>query len=149
MIVLPDSGPIWRIVSPRPTPENQACRRCLGDLRRAGTQVLVAEIVDYEVRRETLRVGNPRALAELETLIGGLGYLALNTPAMRLAAQFWADARRRGLRTADDRALDVDVILAAQAATLAAEGEEVVVATTNVGHLGMFVPARHWSAVAS
>lgn len=63
------------------------------------------------------------------------------------AAQLWAEARRRGRPTADPKALDGDVILAAQATLVAEEGNEVIVATTNVGHLSQFVDAREWRLI--
>jgi hypothetical protein len=63
---------------------------------------------------------------------------------MRLAAQFWARARNQGIPTAGADALDCDIILAAQAAQLAAESsDQVVIATTNVRHLSLFVEARY------
>ena len=67
---------------------------------------------------------------------------------MRRAAGFWASARSRGRPTAPDHALDGDVILAAQAAELAAGGDEVV-ATTNVGHLSRFAAASRWNEVGA
>ena len=51
---------------------------------------------------------------------------------MKRAASLWADARNSGMSTAADPSLDGDVILAAQALGVAAGGEAVVVATTNV-----------------
>jgi hypothetical protein len=67
---------------------------------------------------------------------------------MLQAAAFWADARRQGQPTADDRDLDADVILAAQARALEDDMDgEVIVATTNVAHLARFVDARHWSEI--
>ena len=36
-----------------------------------------------------------------------------STAAMRKAAEFWADTRRQGTPTADEKAIDADVILAA------------------------------------
>ncbi|OKH54974.1 hypothetical protein NIES2101_05255 [Calothrix sp. HK-06] len=54
---------------------------------------------------------------------------------MLLAVQLWAEARLRGRPTADPSALDGDVILATQAISVENEGYEVVIATTNVGHL--------------
>jgi hypothetical protein len=66
---------------------------------------------------------------------------------MLKAAEFWAEARRRGIPTADPKALDGDVILAAQATVIEGDGGTVVVATTNVGHLSRFVEAREWQNV--
>jgi hypothetical protein len=63
---------------------------------------------------------------------------------MLKAAELWAEARKRGRPTADPKELDGDVILAAQAALVADEGNEVIIATTNVGHLSQFIDAREW-----
>jgi hypothetical protein len=82
-------------------------------------------------------------LARLDDLGQALGYVALSTPMMRRAAQFWADARNAGLPTAADHALDGDVILAAQVA-VSADDQDPVIATTNVKHLERFVTARLW-----
>jgi hypothetical protein len=78
-------------------------------------------------------------------LHGLLGYLPLTTAAMRQAAQFWAEARRRGHGTAAESALDGDVILAAQAATY---GGGTIIATENVGHLGRYTTALPWHQIA-
>lgn len=56
---------------------------------------------------------------------------------------FWAAARKRGRKAADDAALDADMILAAQAVELAVD-DNVIVATTNPRHLTLFCDARHW-----
>jgi hypothetical protein len=52
--------------------------------------------------------------------------------------------RNKGLPTADDKALDADVILAAQALVSDAGRGEVIVATTNPNHLTRLVPAANW-----
>ena len=108
---------------------------------------MVPEIADYEVRRELIRAGKRAGLERLDALIKQLEYLAITTPAMRVAAEYWAQARQRGRPAAADAALDGDVILAAQAATV--RSENVVVATTNVKHLSAFVEARLWQDISS
>ena len=147
MIVLLDSGPLGLLTNPKPTPLSVECQRWLAALWPKEYRVIVPEIADYEVRRELIRANKTKGIERLNTFKQNLEYLPLTTPMMLKAAEFWAQARRSGLPTADPKALDGDVILAAQA-TLAATGEDpVVVATTNVGHLSRFVDARRWDAI--
>jgi predicted nucleic acid-binding protein len=61
---------------------------------------------------------------------------------MLKAAELWAEARKRGKPTADIKELDGDVILAAQALQV-----DAIVATENVGHLSLFVEAKHWKDI--
>jgi predicted nucleic acid-binding protein len=107
----------------------------------------VPEIADCEVRRELLRAGKSTGIRQLDRLRASSRYLPITSETMLLAAEFWAEMRRRGRPTAEDRALDGDVILAAQAAILAADGVPVVVATTNLRHLSQLVDARLWSEI--
>ncbi len=144
-VVLLDSGPLGLITNPKHSPRSAACARWLQSLAAGGIRVIVPEIADYEVRRELLRAGKKKGIAQLDQLGDLLGYLPITTSAMRKAAEFWAAARQLGQPTASDKAIDGDVILAAQAATL--DASSVVVATTNVGHLSRFVPARIWQDI--
>lgn len=109
-----------------------------------GATVLVPEIADYELRRELIRGEKTKGIRRLDALGAELGYLELTTEVMRTAARLWADVRKAGLPTATDAALDGDVILAAQARSVAAEGRHPVIATTNVSHLERFSDARLW-----
>jgi hypothetical protein len=59
----------------------------------------------------------------------------------------WAESRRRGLVTADPQALDIDVILAAQALNAGIPISNFVVATSNLKHLAGLVPCGEWSAI--
>lgn len=139
MIVLLDAGPLGMISNPNASITNAACYQWMESLVLNGDEVLVPEIADYEVRRELLRARKTQGLARLDILKNSLGYLPLTTPVMLKAAELWAQARNSGLPTADPKALDCDVILAAQA--LEKDG---IVATENVGHLSRFVDARDW-----
>lgn len=141
-VVVLDTGPLGLVTNPRRSPQSVACAQWLQALVAHGLRVIVPEIADYEVRRELLRANKESGLARLDALASRLEYLPLTTAAMRQAAVFWAQARQHGQPTAEDKALDGDVILAAQAVTIGVTG--VMVATTNVGHLSRFVPAALW-----
>jgi predicted nucleic acid-binding protein len=141
-VVLLDAGPLGMISHPRVTSEI-AVR--LAQLVDSGVRVVIPEIADYEVRRELLRAGRNKGIRRLGHLKSTLIYLPITTKAMILAAQFWAEARRRGYPTAHDASLDADVILAGQAAALV-EGV-VTVASSNPRHLARFVQADHWRQV--
>ena len=143
LVVALDAGPVGLVTNPKRSPESLACAQWLQALVAAGSRIVLPEIADYEVRRELLRGRRERGLRRLDALAELVEYLPLTTAAMRQAATFWAHARHQGQPTADDRALDGDVILAAQVATMesAADG---IVATTNVGHLSRYVHAAVW-----
>ncbi len=143
-VILLDAGPLGLATNPNRSPSNLACTRWLQELIAAGTHVLVPEIADYEVRRELLRANKTRGLAKLDELANSLGYLPLTTAAVRKAAECWAVARQQGQQTASDQALDADVLLAGQTLTL--DGD-VIIATTNVGHLTRFIAAEEWHKI--
>src|SRR5205814_363223 len=127
------------VTHPRPNREIvEWLRRLLG----TGTTVLVPEVADYELRRELIRAKRAKGIARLEALEQTIGYIPISTAAMRKAAEFWADARNRGIPTADDKALDADMILAGQAATYLDGQPPPLIATTNVAHLALFADAR-------
>jgi len=76
-----------------------------------------------------------------------IDYVPITTQTMLLAAEFWAQVRKQGKPTADNKALDGDVILAAQVSLLSSVGYEVVIATTNVNHLSRLVTAKEWQNI--
>jgi predicted nucleic acid-binding protein len=121
--LLLDSNVLARVVRPHVAENKPVAGAVARLLDNPGFEVLVPEIIDYELRRKLLHLGNDRhharawareALAALDDLVF-VGYSPLTTEAMRLAASLWAKTRSTGRpRGAEDR-LDVDVILAAQA----------------------------------
>ena len=92
-LVVLDAGPLGLLCDPRPHPGAVACRQWARDLLAAGHRVLIPEIADYEVRRELLRAGRTKSVAELDHLRTWLAELAITTPVMRRAAELWALAR--------------------------------------------------------
>jgi hypothetical protein len=143
--VLLDAGPLGLVTNPRRSARSVACAQWLQGLVGGGVRVVLPEIADYEVRRELLRANRMKGIARIDALAGLLEYLPLSTAAMRQATVFWAQARQQGRPTAGTEALDADVILAAQAATLGVANVEI--ATTNVGHLSRFVAADLWQNI--
>ena len=141
-VVFLDAGPIALVTNPKLSPESTLCTRWLQTLITSNIRVIIPEIADYEVRRELLRANKVRGIARLDELANSLEYLPITTAAMRQAALFWAQARQQGQPTAGDKTIDSDMILAAQAMTL--DVVDVVIATTNVGHLSRFAPADLW-----
>lgn len=143
-IILLDAGPLGMLANPKATATTSQCLTWLEQLLVKGARVLIPEIADYEVRRELLRAKKNASITRLDNLKQTLPYEPLSTPVMLKAAEFWARMRQQGQPTADSKALDADVILAAQAALLGQQGDRVVIATTNVGHLSRMVPAYLW-----
>lgn len=137
--VMLGAGPLGRIAHPRP---NARIASWLLRLLDSGVLIFVPEIADYEVRRHLLLEGLSESITRLDEIKIALNYVPLNTEALLIAAKFWAQARKRGVPTADPKELDGDVILAAQALQT-----KSVVATENVGHLSLFVEAKDWKEI--
>jgi len=146
-LVLLDAGPLGLATNPRGSEQSSHCKSWFRALLVAGVRVMVPEIADYEVRRELIRAGKLKGFARLDELATPIGYLPVDTAVLRQSAELWAQARNWGIQTADDKALDCDVILSAQAQLSAGAFTTVLVATTNVGHLGRFVDARGWESI--
>ncbi|WP_448265397.1 hypothetical protein [Nostoc sp. DSM 114159] len=66
---------------------------------------------------------------------------------MLKAAELWSQVRNQGKSTADNKALDGDVILASQSILVASYGHEVIIATNNKKHLSIFIDAREWQEI--
>ncbi len=144
-----DSGPLGFACGRPGAPLLDRCRHWIIGLSARGVEVAVPEIADYEVRRELARIRALASRKRLDALVapGRLSYVPITTTEWRKAAEFWADARHRGVPTASADSLDAGVILAACAVTIGQPGDQVIVATLNVGHLGRFCDARQWTTI--
>ena len=143
-VILLDAGPLGMVTHPRP---NTEIVHWLKMLLGSGARVFIPEISDYEVRRELIRAKKTKGVKRLDDLKNAIGYLPITTRVMRRAAELWAMARNEGCPTADPKALDADVILAAQAQSLGSGAIVPVIATTNVGHLSRFTAADLWENI--
>ena len=143
-----DSAPLGLVtLRARKSAEGDNCRAWLQGLVSKGVRVYVPEIIDYEIRRELLRAKKLDGIKRLDALTHIADYLPVTTQALRLAADMWADARQRGIITSHPKALDVDVILCAQALSLGLAPDAYVIATSNVSHLQHFAQALEWEKI--
>lgn len=148
LMVLLDTGVLGNVTNPNSKKsDNLACFNWLLSLPSRGYELAIPEIADYELRRELLRGEKVKGIQKLDNLKAELIYLSITTSVMIRAAELWAEARQIGQATADPKALDGDVILAAQAQLQAAQGYRVIVATTNVKHISRFIDARLWNDI--
>lgn len=148
-LVLLDSEPLGLATNPRESEKAGRCKSWLRGLLVAGVRVMVPEVIDHEVRRELIRAGRFRGVRSLEALGQELGLLPCSGRVLIEAAGLWAEARQKGQPTADPKALDIDVILAATAQLAAGDGYDVVIATGNVAHLSRYAPAKLWERIAA
>ena len=80
-----------------------------------GSAIVAPDVVVYEVKRELIRAGKGPGLRRLAEIVAGMQRLAIDATTWDRAAELWAEARRRGIATAKDAALDADMLIAAVA----------------------------------
>lgn len=146
-LIILDSGPLGAATNLKAKNIPLACQQWLQNMLERSERIAIPEIADYEVCRELLRANLLNSLRRLNSFKQALEYIPIQTETMLLAAQLWADIRKRGKPTADLKALDGDVILAAQAQLLTNDSTEVIVATTNLKHLSLLTNAAHWQDI--
>ncbi|MDJ0736036.1 MAG: type II toxin-antitoxin system VapC family toxin [Nostocaceae cyanobacterium] len=153
-----DSGVLSLLASPNQNVSNQEeneiyqCTEWFESLLARGVYIVASEISDYEIRREFIRIRS-EGITILDQLRGIIDFLPLTTEVMKKAAEFWADARQNHMKTADDKNIDADMIIAAQWSILSDEypGRSVIIATKNLRHLQLFAQdnAQEWMNIKS
>jgi predicted nucleic acid-binding protein len=124
------------------------CRQWIEACETAGHRILVPAIAYYEALRELELRQAARQIARLQAFcLQPRRFIPLTTQHLETAAQLWGQQRRAGQPTADPRALDGDVILAAQALSLGVAAPGLIVATTNSAHLSRMVPCDLWTNI--
>ena len=150
-IIVLDSGPLGLACGNPGKPEVSNITIWWSVAQANGALVVIPEIADYEVRRGLIldQKSNPNhaGVKRLDKLRSQLACAPLTTEVMRKAAELWADARYHGRATAADKALDGDLIVAAQALLFAGRGDILTVATDNVKHLSRYLDAHEWDAI--
>lgn len=153
LIIFLDTGPLGVITNPRKPALTLEALRWAASHIRAGNRIMVPAIADYEVRRELTRLARPASIASLDTWnsVPSERYISLTETALRLASSLRAHARTTGTATADPKELDCDALIASQALDYQSAHQlasnEIIIATTNVGHISLFIRADLWQNV--
>lgn len=144
-----DSGPLGLITHPQRSTEVLSVTEWLSRCVLSGSRIIVPAIVYYELKRELLRAKKTFSIGRLDAFVSATPerYLPLSDEALRLAAELWAGLRQAGRPTAEPKALDIDVLLAAQALSFGADPSDIVIATMNSRHLSPFIAAKHWNEI--
>ncbi len=144
-IIVLDSGPLGDACRRRGNPDVESLTAWWIQAKANGAMLAIPEIADYEVRRGLLLDGSTAGIQRLDLLREDFGhYIPITTAAMRMAAELWAEARRKGMPIAHETEIDADVILAAQATLYTGLTDSLVVATYNARHLSRYhLDARH------
>ncbi len=149
MIVILDSGVLHTLVSTSKVKEVTDCQDWFYYLLSRSAKVVTSSLCNYEVKRELIRRKKVKEINNLNQLKALIDFFPVDDSTLELAAELWAEARNKGMPTADDMSLDADVIICAQYQLLAQEypGRYVVIATTNVKHLSRFTEAKEWQDI--
>lgn len=153
MIVFLDTGVLGLVSSPSNAGVAKECKQWLYRLLSRSAYMVTSDICDYEVRRSLLLASltNPtiQGIKNLDALQEVIDFLPLTKRVMKQAAQLWAEARRQGIQTSDNKNIDADIIIAAHWRILKEEypGQYIVITTTNVKHLERFTEAIEWKYV--
>jgi predicted nucleic acid-binding protein len=148
-LVVLDTNVLGYVTHPSGGDVAAACKQWLREVVARGISVAVPEICDFELRRELIRADKVKGMKSLDFIKSQLIWIPVNSAIMLRAANLWAQMRKGGKPTAPAEALDIDVVLAAQA-LVAAESFALdpIVATDNVGHLERMVTAHKWSSLS-
>jgi hypothetical protein len=144
-----DTGVLGLMTNPNKSQEVLDCLQWAVDMLNAGHHFIVPSIADYEVRRELIRAGKTNGIVLLNAWNAGTPdrYFPLSDAALHRAAPLWAQTRNAGKSTCDPKELDCDVLIACQALDFGLPSSHFIVATTNIGHLSLFVPAEKWGNI--
>ncbi len=154
MIVFIDSGVLGILANPNRVGEVRDCREWLYRLLAKGIYVCSSQICDFEVRRSMILESQIKPslnhIPNLDQLQEIISFLPITSELLKIASVLWATARSQGLPTADNKSLDIDMIICSHWRILQEEfpGRYVAIATTNVKHLSRFTEAKRWRDIS-
>ncbi len=118
MIVLLDSSVLGQLCNPNPSEQTIAVNNWMYFLLARGVVMFTSQICDYEVRRSlilnSMKGASSQGIDNLDELSEIIDFLPVSEIVLKTAAKIWAEARNKGIPTADEKSLDADLIICAQ-----------------------------------
>lgn len=107
MIVLLDSGVLGQFCNPNPSHQTIAVNNWMYTLLARGVMIYTSQICDYEVRRSlilnSIKGASNQGIINLDELSEIIDFLPVTKIMLKTASQIWAEARNRGIPTANER----------------------------------------------
>lgn len=150
MIVFLDTNVLGILSNPNRLQEALECQAWFERLLVRGVYFVSSELCFYELKRSLILAqktgGSAQGLKKLDDLRQFIDILLFNETVANIAAEIWSLSRLQGKPTANEKSLDIDIIIAAHWQFLVEQfqGRYVVIATTNVKHLRLFAEAEEW-----
>ena len=130
-----DSKPLGEICNPR---KRSQIKPLIDFLKEQKIAHRVAAITDYELRRELVLQGYTKGINNLNKFRQRELIIPIDNESLIAATELWAEIRKIGQATADNKNIDCDVIMVAQALTLRKQFQEIIILTIDVKDLIRF-----------
>ncbi|MGD2181346.1 type II toxin-antitoxin system VapC family toxin [Lusitaniella coriacea] len=153
MIVFIETGVLGILCSPiKKSRESIECEEWLYTLLSRGIRVVTSEMCEYEVKRGLTiekRAGKKTGIEILNELKAIIEFLPITGADLDVACELWADSIEKGIQVAPENDINIDIILCAQWENLVKEnpGQEIIIASKNVRHLGRFAVVSTWEQI--
>lgn len=154
MIVLLDTNVLGVLCNPNKKQNMIECQTWFERLLARGVYFATSELCDYELRRGLIlaqKVGKSAdGLSILDRLRELIDFLKVDHEVSLEASKIWAESHLKGQPTADEKNIDIDIIISAHWRILQTmfPGRYVVVSTTNIKHLSLFCDAQEWQNIS-
>jgi len=134
-VIILDSKPLAEICNPLNYQKTQPLIKFLKDEKIA---LKIAEITDYELRRELTLRDLHKGISNLNKFAQRKQIIPLCRESLIIATKLWADLRKAAQPTADNKNIDCDVIMVAQALKLQDRYDQIIILTIDVKDLVRF-----------
>ena len=134
-VVILDSKPLGEICNPI---KYSVTKPLIEFIRREKIALRIAEITDYELRRELKLQNLHKGINNLNKFDRRREIISLDREALIIAAELWAELRKTAQPTADNKNIDCDVIMVAQALKLRNRFEQIIILTIDIKDLIRF-----------